>query len=292
MRTNIDALRSLKRYVAASLGDAWEVRLSMDEGTFSRPQALIQAAGSPVNSQASRHAVDVVAPFVIYLYPESGSTHMESLINAGDAEELLFDAFHVGVGAFGRPLRIPFYDYEGKNATTAAYDTEKQRVTISGSPTGGTFTLTFDGQTTAALARNASSAQVTAALLALNNIGASDVTTTGSNGGPWTVEFSAFRGNVPQMNATSSLTGGTSPAITVQTLQTPNRGVNNSGLGSPAPHGDYLRIDPAPTVQRVQDPEDELLFTIICEVRLSWRRLGRLPSGELVQSVEIELDLD
>ena len=217
---------------------------------------------------------------------------MESLINAGDAEELLFDAFHVGVGAFGRPLRVPFYDYDGKAASTPAYDSEKQRITISGAPTGGTFTLTFSGQTTAPLARNASSAQVTAALIALNNVGAAEVTTTGNNGGPWTVEFSAFSGDVPQMTATSSLTGGTSPTIAVATLQAPDRGVNNAGLGTPSPHGDYLRIEPAPTVQRVQDPEDELLFTIICEVRLSWRRSGRLPSGELVQSVAIELDLD
>jgi len=290
MRTSVDALRSLKRYVASALGDDWEVRLSVDEGTFARPQALLQAAGSPVTLQGTQHTVDVQAPFVIYLYPESGSTHIESLISAGDAEELLFDAFHVGSGA-ARPLRVPFYDYAGKLGSVAAFDTEKQLVTVTGAPTGGSFTLTFSGQTTDSLPWDASSAQVTAALWTLSNVASADLEASGANGGPWTVEFSAYRGNVPQLTVTATLTGGTAPAMSVQTLQEPDRGASNAGAGTVSPHGDYLRIDPAPSVQRVQDPEDELLFTIICEVRLSWRRSGRLPFGESVLSVDTQLNV-
>jgi hypothetical protein len=41
---------------------------------------------------------------------------------------------------------------------------EKQRITISGSPTGGSFTLSFDGQTTGAIAFNADAAAVQSAL--------------------------------------------------------------------------------------------------------------------------------
>lgn len=66
---------------------------------------------------------------------------------------------------------------------------EIQVVTIGGTVTGGTFTLTYAGQTTGNIAYNASAATVDAALEALSNIGAGDVTTTGSDGGPWTVEF-------------------------------------------------------------------------------------------------------
>lgn len=95
---------------------------------------------------------------------------------------------------------------------------EQQTVTLTGVPTGGTFTLTFDGQTTSAIAYNASSATVDAALEALSNIGAGDITVTGSAGGPWTVEFGNAMAatNQPQMTANgASLTGGSGQSIAV-----------------------------------------------------------------------------
>jgi hypothetical protein len=78
--------------------------------------------------------------------------------------------------------------------------------------TGGTFTATWNGQTTAAIAWNASAADVQAALIALSNIGPSDVIVTG---GPLpaaiTVEFTGTLGesNVAQITTTgTALTGG------------------------------------------------------------------------------------
>ncbi|HFB97894.1 MAG TPA: hypothetical protein ENJ62_02025 [Bryobacterales bacterium] len=50
---------------------------------------------------------------------------------------------------------------------------------------GGTFTLTYDGQTTAPIVYNAPSSVVESALEALPSI--DDVTVTGSAGGPRTV---------------------------------------------------------------------------------------------------------
>jgi hypothetical protein len=50
-----------------------------------------------------------------------------------------------------------------------------QKVYIDGRPTGGTFALTFDGQTTTPIAYNASPATVKAALIALSNIAAPDI---------------------------------------------------------------------------------------------------------------------
>ncbi|HEY1466379.1 MAG TPA: hypothetical protein VGF11_04935, partial [Acidimicrobiales bacterium] len=55
----------------------------------------------------------------------------------------------------------------------------QQTVTITGGPTGGTFTLTYAGQTTTAIPYNATAAVVQAALIALTNIGPNDVTVTG-----------------------------------------------------------------------------------------------------------------
>ena len=83
---------------------------------------------------------------------------------------------------------------------------EKQ--TISFSTTGGTFTLTYSGQTTTAIAFNATAADVDAALEALSNIGAGDVSVTGT-AGAYTVEFTGALAltNVPELTATSLLTG-------------------------------------------------------------------------------------
>lgn len=95
---------------------------------------------------------------------------------------------------------------------------EQQTVTLTGTPTGGTFTLTYSGQTTSAIAYDASAATVDAALEALSNIDPGDVTVTGSAGGPWTVEFTgALAGtNVDAMTASgASLTGGSGQTHTV-----------------------------------------------------------------------------
>jgi hypothetical protein len=98
---------------------------------------------------------------------------------------------------------------------------EVQTVTITGSPTGGSFTLTYSGQTTAAISWDATAATVDAALEALSNVGAGDVSVTGGPGPgtPWTVTFTGALAvtDVPQMTAASSLTGGTSPAVAVST---------------------------------------------------------------------------
>lgn len=78
------------------------------------------------------------------------------------------------------------------------------------------FTLTYSGQTTASLAALANAAQVQAALEALSNIGAGNVTVTGAAGGVYTVTFiGALAGtDVAQMTATP--TGG-SGTVTVAT---------------------------------------------------------------------------
>lgn len=64
-----------------------------------------------------------------------------------------------------------------------------QRVSLPAGITGGSFTLSFEGQTTSALTYDESAADIEAALKALSNIGASDVSVTGDDGGPWLVEF-------------------------------------------------------------------------------------------------------
>lgn len=145
--------------------------------------------------------------------------------------------------AFGRQIEtyrdIALVDLgakAGSNADVIAIyggANEVQRITITGTPTGGTFTLTFQGNTTAGIAYNATAAAVVAALEALPNVNPGDVAATGGAlpGAAVDVTFQGqFAGvNVTQMTANSAgLTGGTSPTATV-TTQAAGGGGSGSG---------------------------------------------------------------
>jgi hypothetical protein len=110
-RSHIDALRSLKRYVAVALGDDWEVRLSREEGAFARPFARVwQVAGTTYPLTGGRWLADMVQPFVIAAYPEPGRDPDQAMLFAQKVENDLYRAFRVGVEN-GRALRVPLYNY-------------------------------------------------------------------------------------------------------------------------------------------------------------------------------------
>lgn len=95
---------------------------------------------------------------------------------------------------------------------------EQQVVTLTGSPGGGTFKLSYRGQQTSTIAFDAAASAVQTALRALSNVGATGLSVAGSNGGPWTVTFAGPLANTNvfmlQADATG-LTGGTAPGVTV-----------------------------------------------------------------------------
>lgn len=82
---------------------------------------------------------------------------------------------------------------------------------ITGSPTGGTFTLTVDGDTTAGIAYNATNDAIKAALEAL---GLGGVQVSGGTL-PGNAKTIVFQDDVTVTGSGASLTGGTSPAVTV-----------------------------------------------------------------------------
>jgi len=92
---------------------------------------------------------------------------------------------------------------------------EINTLTISGSPTGGTFTITVDGQTTGGIAYNANAATIQAAIVALSTVGTGKCTVTGT--GPFTLTFATSLGNLAVSADGASLTGGSSPAATIAT---------------------------------------------------------------------------
>jgi len=112
---------------------------------------------------------------------------------------------------------------------------ERQTVTITGSPTGGHYHLSYGGQTTADIAYNATAANVQAALEALSTIGTGNVTCTGGPG-PDTPVAVTFTGDLGGSNLSlmtidaSGLTGGTSPAGSVaETVAGSTSALGNSG---------------------------------------------------------------
>ena len=68
--------------------------------------------------------------------------------------------------------------YTQKYVTSVENPNVFQKVLLTGSPTGGTFTLTFEGDTTGPIPFDATAAQVQTALEALPNIGPGNAETT------------------------------------------------------------------------------------------------------------------
>ena len=89
---------------------------------------------------------------------------------------------------------------------------EIQSISLPAATSGGTFTLSFSGQTTSAIDFDADAATVQTALEALSNLASGDVSVSGS-AGEWSVEFtgSYALSNVPLLSGDgSSLTGAIS----------------------------------------------------------------------------------
>ena len=164
-----------------------------------------------------------------------------SALNIGDPvtgykRPCLFDVGAALAGLnFGDKVYVSATDATFADANAGAR--EKQTVTFGGAAaTGGTFTLTFNGQTTSAIAYNATAAAVEAALEALSTIGQGNVQVTGNAGGPYTVEFvgQLANQNVPAMtiDVTSITNGG---GTTTGTIATSQAGVGEVVAGTVVP---------------------------------------------------------
>ncbi len=113
------------------------------------------------------------------------------------------------------------YAYGSASYTAGTPANEAQTLTISGAPTGGTFTITlnFEGvtDTTTAIAYNANAATVQAALESLKNIKAGNIAASGTLSGGMTLTFQndLAKADIALMTTTDSLTGGTAPASAI-----------------------------------------------------------------------------
>jgi hypothetical protein len=141
----------------------------------------------------------------------------------------------------------------------------------------GHFWLTFNGQTTAPLAYNASAAAVDAALEALTNVGANNVQTSG--GSVDTATLNVFfrrtlaQTNVAQLTAnTSGVTGSATPTMAIATPQ--------EGGWFPRPTGDDRR-----STLNTNDLRGKILRIKIHRVRALERRRRRCSSARTATSI-------
>ncbi|MBA4192465.1 MAG: hypothetical protein C0467_31235, partial [Planctomycetaceae bacterium] len=144
-----------------------------------------------------------------YYYDNSG--RLTSSVNVGTN----------GGSAWTRPGSVPSRSSSTLVASYGYAADAVQTVKLTGSPTGGTFTLTFNGQTTSAIAYNASAATVQAAVESLSNVGSGNAVVTAAPGGGWQVRFAGTLAGEYQNKLTASgasLTGGTTPSVAVATV--------------------------------------------------------------------------
>lgn len=125
----------------------------------------------------------------------------------------IWDGAIIGPGSKPSADKRLIFNYE-----SATRQFSQQVLSLSGAPTGGTFTLELDGQTTTALNWNATAGQVQSALQALSNVGTNGVLCTdgplnAAQGNQITCNFIGYR--VSMTLASNSLTGGTSPTVTI-----------------------------------------------------------------------------
>lgn len=163
---------------------------------------------------------------------------------------------HYPDGYFKSGIPLGKITASGKYGPYASSASEVQTIGL-GAASAGTITITFDGQTTAAIAYNATAAAVQTALEALSNINPGDVAVTGGPlPGTITLTFGGqYLGvGVPEVTVTpTGLTGGT---VTVATTA---GGGSVPTDGTEVLAGFLFTVVKAPSVNTI-DPQGALLW--------------------------------
>jgi hypothetical protein len=199
------------------------------EGTVSQAEA--EALPEDANAPGIEGGLTGLKPATVYYvrlfaenkfgeghngYGEPIATETRGLTSFGTSGPPTASTFAVH-GLHGEALRIM-----GSVNPSSVPTSEEQTITIEGAPKEGTFTLTFNGQTTTPIAFNApgeGESGVEHALQALSST-SGDVSVTGRAGGPYRVFFFGAMGEVNQPQITANASGlKPSGAVTVATVQ-------------------------------------------------------------------------
>lgn len=199
----------------ASVLQVWQFGVESTPGTAATVNRIIRDWGLELSPQVPSSEVQPTGNIwptgVLY-----GKEHTEGRIGPGEN----------GLAALGYQSGVYLMEslLHTVSPTTPAGGSGGWTLTITGTPTGGTFTITFNGVTSAGIAYNAAAAAVQSALEAMSTIGTGNVTVTGSAlpGNAQTIVFAGPLTNTPLALTTSGagLTGGSSPASAVVAVNT------------------------------------------------------------------------
>lgn len=194
-------------------------------GVFATGGASSRADGTGAPSSARRRLTFLVAGVLataLILGATAASATAPTVTIEPAAPEYTTAHVEGEVNPEGTPTNYVF-QYITDEAFQAHAD-EHQSVTVSA--TAGTFTLSFEGQSTTALPFNATAAEVEAGLNALSTIGGAGGTATVSGGpgdesgsSPYAVAFAAAlaEANLPQLESDSSALSGGNASASVET---------------------------------------------------------------------------
>lgn len=303
MRTEEDVLRSLQRYVWQALADdtplgrdgvprPWEVRFWGAEGEFEFPFARV-ASTTAQSSTGPASWQDVSRSYTVHAYPTPQATQEESLIECSRVEELLYVAFNVGF-TYRDPLSQP-------------YGIVLAQAPVLGAIRAGTYVYAVtarsaDGESVASLPASVTTVgSMSRVFMGWNEVqGASSYGVyVGPDAGHLSLlavtadAFFVDDGSVAASGSAPPLTGTGTVGVRSAPKRVPLYDYADlplDGDGSVSfrrSTSDYMIVKSV-TIDRLPDPEDDRYWVVIAQPMITWRRVGRVPSGsQIIQDVRL-----
>lgn len=186
--------------------------------------------------------------------------------------------------------------------TGAPVDGTDEVQTLTHDATQGTYTLTFDGYTTAAIAFDADDSAIQTALEALPNVGSGGIVVTGGSSSPWTLTFAGNLGKKAQSLISATASGfdtGETVTVTEATagVDATLRGAGIGALAIDTTNGALYQntgtaLDPAwHLISAATGYTTEVLDVVVdCSTPAASQDVGDVPAGSVIVSAAANLD--
>ena len=289
MRTTLDAARSIKRYFALGLGDDWEVRLNVEEGAYRRPFCRIDLPGTTTLTPAAL-MTDVEMTAAMVLYPEESTTASEALFKAMEVEEQVFQITNLGVAklppvgtvsAIKQATGTLSGDYRYVVCAKNRYGKTTASAPVEVTGVNGRVKLTWDTYpeaTSYQVFRGTPSTTAGRELFLLETDDEQTLDGVVFDDG----SVDPTPNTRPPYTNSARLGGPMRIPLYDYDGVTANRGASDTGRK----RGDYLRIIEPPSISRLSDDQDDLMWVVAANIRLSWRRPYAVPSDSpIVRSI-------
>lgn len=296
MRTTLDAARSIKRYIALGLGEEWEVRLNVEEGAYKRPFCRVDLVGSTTFAQSGTQYADLDLTAALILYPSESSTANEALFKAMAAEEKLFQITNFGEAYLPAPANLEATkqqtgslegDFRYRVCAKNRYGKTLASAPLIVSGVNGRVKLKWVGYP------EATSYQVFRADPSVQDGREPFLMETDDE---QTIDCTIYD------DGSIEPTPGTRPQrINTAKISAPMRiplydyyglDANTGASDLRRQRNDYLRIVEPPSVSRMVDEHDDLMWAVAANIRMSWRRSTAVTSDlPIIRSINTSEDV-